>query len=215
MKREGIDLLEYFRYVDDSRNFARPLKEGWKWSRENLRFEFSLEDESRDFEAGETDQARTTRELVAAMTSICEFLIFEGEESGMFGNNRLPTLDTEIWQDEYTGEIMYSFFEKPTCPNRVVQKETAVSEQRIRSTLTQETIRRLKNCSENLPLEEKQLILSQFAQKMINSGHSVYSTQYILVHGVVKFIELRKLAKLETSDTRYKPLHPSRHHDLY
>ena len=36
---------------------------------------------------------------------------------------------------------------------------TALSETSIRSSLTQESIRRLKNCSEDLTLSEKQVIL--------------------------------------------------------
>ena len=90
----------------------RPLAEGWKWSGENLRFEFSKKSFEEDMLSSETDQART---------SICEFLVFEGEEGGMFCNSRLPTLDTEIWVDEKSEKIMNSFFEKPTCPNRVEQ----------------------------------------------------------------------------------------------
>ena len=93
------------------------------------------------------------------MSAICEFLVFEGEEGGMFGNNRLPTLDTEVWVDEEVGKVRYCFFEKPTCPNRVVQRDTALAELSIRATLTQETVRRLKNCSEDLTLSEKQVIL--------------------------------------------------------
>ena len=50
-----------------------------------------------DKKSGRSDQARTTEEFVKAMSSLVEFLEFEGEESGMFENNKLPTLDTEIW----------------------------------------------------------------------------------------------------------------------
>ena len=189
LKREHIDILDFYRYVDDCRNYLLPLNEGWFWSSENKRFEFSKEREAADFSSGITDQSRTTAELIKAMSSICEFLLFEGEESGMFCNSRLPTLDTEIWLDEKTELIKNSFYEKPTCPNRVIQKETALSESSIRSSLTQETVRRLRNCSIELPIEEKQEILSVFAQKMRNSGHSVSSIQYILVHGVTKYIE--------------------------
>ena len=214
MDRELIEILKYVRYVDDSRNFLRPLAEGWFWSPENARFEFNIEKEIEDLNSGITDQARTTKELVSAMSSICSFLKFEGEEGGMFANSRLPTLDTEIWLDEQTGKIQYSFFEKPTCPNRVIQKETALAESSIRSTLIQETVRRLKNCSLELPMEEKQEILSVFAQKMCNSGHSISSIQYILVHGVVKFIELVRLSQLEKTNFEYKPIHPAREHDV-
>ena len=135
-----------------------------------------------DILAGETDQKRTTDQMVAAMSAIIGFLQFEPEESGMFAANRLPTLDTSIWFCEETESILYSFFEKPTCPNRVLQSEMS-----IRASLTQETVRRLKNCSLKLPSHEKQEILSQFAQKLVNSGFSVPSAQYILVHGISKF----------------------------
>ena len=82
MKKERIELLSYFWYVDDSRNFMKPLAEGWRWSVHNKRFEFSTAHRDEDFLAGLTDQARTTRELVLAMASICDFLNFEGEEGG-------------------------------------------------------------------------------------------------------------------------------------
>ena len=67
MEAENIDILLYMRYVDDCRDFLRPLYEGWRWSTEKLRFEFSEEAENEDFEEGMTDQARTTRELVKAI----------------------------------------------------------------------------------------------------------------------------------------------------
>jgi len=149
------------------------------------------------------------------MTSICEFLVFVGEEGGMFHNLRLPTLDTEIWLDEVRGKVMYSFYEKPTCPKRVVQKDTALSEPSIRATLMRETIRLLKNCIKELPLDGKKAILSIFAQKMLNSGHSLSSIQYILVHGVIKYVEMLKMSELDPPSPNYKPIHPSRHRDVF
>ena len=129
----------------------------------------------------------------------------------MFANCRLPTLDTEIWVDE----ISHSFYEKPTCPNRVVQSDTALAQQSIHATLTQETVRRLKYCSDDVSLEEKQDILSTFAQKMCNSGHSIGSIQYILVHGVTKYMEMERLSKLPETDELYTPLHSSKYYNMY
>ena len=48
-------------------------------------------------------------ELVKAMNSLVEFIQFEGEESGMFGDYRLPTLDTSLWVCEVTGLVKFSF----------------------------------------------------------------------------------------------------------
>ena len=121
----------------------------------------------------------------------------------MFSDKRLPTLDTSIWVNN-NGTISHSFFEKPMCPNKVLQQDTALAESSIRASLTQEVVRRLKNCSFDLPNSEKQGILSLFAQKMINSGHSVFSTQYILVHGVVKYCELVRRSNLPQSDPKTK-----------
>ena len=37
----------------------------------------------------------------------------------------------------------------------------------------------------------------------------------MLVHGVIKFIEMQKLANLEPCRPEFKPLHPARTHELY
>ena len=52
----------------------------------------------------------------------------------------------------------------------------------------------------------RQEILSVFAQKLRNSGFSLLSTQILLVHGVTKFLELERLAKLPESDPKFRPM---------
>ena len=97
-----------------------PLKEEVRWNGEAFEYKHCWEQE--DVSRGETDQKRTTDQMVLAMSSIIEFLEFEGEESGMIGDGRLPTLDTSIWVDETSGRVLHSFFEKPICPNRVLKR---------------------------------------------------------------------------------------------
>ena len=82
LEKENFVFDLYFRYVDDNRLFARPLLEGWY--REEKSFKFSNEKLILDMESGESDQQRTTREIVKAMSSLVNFLEFEGEESSMF-----------------------------------------------------------------------------------------------------------------------------------
>ena len=81
------------------------------------------------------------RELIPVMSSLVDFLNFEGEESSMFENNCLPTLDTELWVDPVSGLLKFCFFEKKMCPNRVLQKTMALSSGSIRASLTQECVR--------------------------------------------------------------------------
>ena len=60
-----------------------------------------------------------------------------------------------------------------------------------------------------------QQILSIFAQKMVNSGHSLSSVQYILVHGVIKYSELLKLSELSEDDIKHQPLYRSKQYNSY
>ena len=153
---EGLRLHDYFRYVDDVRNCMQTLLEGWRWCGES--FEFSEEWKLEDLESDISDVRRTCIEVAKAMSSLVQYLKFEGEDAEMFSSNELPTLDTSIW---WTGEkLMFRFYEKPTVPNRVLQKQTALSEDCIRASLNQEVVRRLLSCSPDLPLCEKRDILS-------------------------------------------------------
>ena len=109
MEREEIIIDLFVRYVDDCRLFLTAINEGWRWVDSNFVFDWKWRKE--DLASGETDSERTTRQLTLAMCSLVPFLKFTGEECGMFENNTLPTLDTQIWCD---GErVKFSFFEKP------------------------------------------------------------------------------------------------------
>ena len=70
------------------------LNEGWNWDGENFVFVEIWRVE--DIESGKSDQERTTLELVKAMSSIFDFIQFEGEDPTMFSDLRIPTLDMTI-----------------------------------------------------------------------------------------------------------------------
>ena len=92
LKNNGILIYLYFRYVDDNRTFLPPLADGVVWV--DGKFKYSEAQEKVDKENMVSDQSRTTRELVKAMSSSVEFLKFEGEDCEMFSDHTLPTLDT-------------------------------------------------------------------------------------------------------------------------
>ena len=110
------------------------------------------------------------------------------------------------------GLVQYKFYEKPTVGNQVLNKDTPLPASSLRSSLLQETIRRLQNCSPDLDISVKQDILSRYGANLINSGHSVRSSRIILVQGVVKYLWKVKLSNLPKDDPRFKPLHLSKEH---
>ena len=107
-------------------------------------------------------------------------------------------------------ELNSSFIKKPTVGNMVLQKDTALPLSSLRASLLQETVRPLINTSPKLDTSVKQEILSKYAQKLINSGHSETSTKILLVQGVTKYLLKVGLSKLNKPDERYTPLYLSK-----
>ena len=203
MEREGVIMDLFVRYVDDCRIFLTAINEGWRWEGNNFVFDWQWREE--DIASGETDSERTTRHLARAICSMVPFLKFTGEECGMFKENILPTLDTKIWCE---GEkTKYSFYEKPQVPNRVLMKGTALPESTVRSSLLQEVVRRMEHSNAEIQDRTRSDILSSFAQKMINSGHSKKSTRLTLVHGVLKYRENVILDQLPKEHSQHRPMY--------
>ena len=184
----------------------RSLNFGWTWNGET--FEFSKEAADKDREEGISHIEWTTREITKAMCDMTNFLRFTGEDSTMFDDQTLPTLDTALWVKD--GKVLHKFFEKPMVGNQVLNRNTALPLPSLRASLLQETVRRLLNCSLELDVKVKQDILSKYSKKLINSGHSLKSARIILVQGVVKFLWKVKLSSLPVDDLRFRPLHQSK-----
>ena len=162
----------------------------------------------KDEKEGITFVQRTTREITKAMCSLTDFLRFTGEDCSMFQDGTLPTLDTALWMSN--GQVLFKFFEKPTVGNQVLTKNTALPTSCLWSSLLQEAVRRLQNCSDVLDSSIKQEVLSNYCQKLINSGHSIRSARIIIVQGVVKFLWKSDMNKLPVTDPCYRPLYLSK-----
>ena len=103
--------------------------------------------------------------------------------------------------------IMFEHFEKPMKTNLVIQSTSALSENVKVSSLSQEVVRILKNCSEDIDNSIRMEHLEKLCVKMKTSGFDNNYTRKILVNGI-KCYE-RKLANslLNKNHNKYKPLH--------
>ena len=81
-------------FVDDCRFLTSPLLPGVRWSHEEKSFIFK---EEWKISENLSKQQRTTLELCNAMNSIFSNIKFTVESESDFLNNRLPTLDCELW----------------------------------------------------------------------------------------------------------------------
>ena len=157
MKKENIDVKTKLRFVDDLRLYMGGINHGWRWDKNKLRFRKLWEKE--DIEAGLTILQVTTREIRKMMNSIYPHLKFEMETEDMFNNGRLPTLDFDCWVID--NKIYYSFFQKSMARKTVIHKQSALSEKTKVTSLSQDLIRRMKNTSEDVPIEERIAIIDE------------------------------------------------------
>ena len=117
-------------YVDDVRYITSVIAKGWRWQDKEKRFEYSEIWEAEDSLSGESENLRTSNELLKVMNSVFAHIQFTKEIPEDFSNGRLPTLDFAMWLEgedraekgdsTSTGEnrecrrrkILFSFYEK-------------------------------------------------------------------------------------------------------
>ena len=105
------------------------------------------------------------RECQKAMCSINENLRFTMEISEDFKNDRLPTLDFELFVHNGS-EIRHNFYEKPMNTPFVIMEKSAMSDQSKISILSNDLIRRLSNIGENILEKEKIPVIDKYAKKL-------------------------------------------------
>ena len=179
LKINNIELESDARYVDDGRAVLFSLRPGWRWLKGGLWFRKDWESEDKEL----TGLERTKKALHGSMQGLTSCLAFTVETSDEFEDGWLPTLDMKL-RITSRNTIQYSFFEKPTCSKLCLQSNTALNQNCMIQSLTNEVIRRLKNISESVPWTERIRVLDEFTQKMVNSGHSTPTIWKVLVGGI-------------------------------
>ena len=117
------------------------------------------------------------------MQGLTSCLTFTEETGDEFADGWLPTLDMKL-KITSENEIQYAFFEKPTCSKICLQSNTALNQNCMIQSLTNEVIRRLKNISESVPWSERIKVLDEFSYKMVNSGHAKPAIWKVLIGGI-------------------------------
>ena len=125
-----------------------------------------------------------TRKMVeVTMNSIESFLNFTTETGEDFPEGWLPTLDTSLKVGEHN-QVLFRFYEKPTSSKMTVQKDTAMCENSKIQILSNDVTRRLLNSCEELGSQERERIIDQYGQKLLNSGYAREQVVAILVAGI-------------------------------
>ena len=133
---------------------------------------------------GKPSLVEVTRRIIAGtLGEVKSYLEFTTEVGEDFVDGWLPTLDTALKVYE-NNRIQYRFYEKPEGARSTLHQKSAMGENPKHQTLSQEMIRRLLNCSEDLQDEQIQMITDNYASKLHNSGYNIEQIRKILLSGV-------------------------------
>ena len=159
---------------------------GWKFNKDRV--------DDRD------DQTRTSEEICKSLNFVMNFLKFTTETEMDFTNNMLPTLDVQISVEE-DGVMLYKHYTKPTSSGLLIQRNTALSDQIIFSSLRQDLMRRLKNTSLMLGNDEKVKLVEDYIIALVNSGHTYSYVKAVVQQSLAKYEYLVERSMKDPSDS--------------
>ena len=211
LKRNHIDLDQGMRYMDDVRLVLDAIHEGWRWTEEGLYYSegWKIEDEA----SLESPTQRTGRILKDIMNYVMAFLNLTIEIGDDFEDKKLPTLDLKIWVQPSGRLVFYEHYEKPMKTNLALQKNSALSENVKVSSLSQEVVRVLLNCSEDVDNKTRIGHLEFLSTKLKTSGYNTPYIRKLMYNGIKCYEDKLCKSRLDKNHKNYKPLHLSKEYN--
>ena len=183
VEKQGVNIALYMRYMDDGRKFLHPIKRGWRWHDNALKFclKWQKEDSSKSPLEVTVD---VLRETVRGIASYLEFTFETGHD---YSDDWLPTLDLSLLVDG-RNQVNYRYFEKPTTTNTTLRKDTAMNENAKIQCLSNDMVRRLLNTRIELPPCYREEVVDWYGKKLMTSGYDRVQTKRILLSGMKGYL---------------------------
>ena len=119
-----------------------------------------------------------------------DFGVKEKDYTGVEGGIKrgIPTLDFEVYWDEWEERFKYRYFEKEMRNPIVIQKRSAMDRRQKYGILSQELIRRLGNISEGKGEQEEHIsVVEGYTRQLKRSGYNFKETKEIVRSGYIGF----------------------------
>ena len=212
--REGLDILLYRRYVDDINIVAR------------VNVENSNEEKESENKITEEQKEKRGMEMFQTIgNNISKAIKLEIDHPSNHKERKMPLLDVKVWLQEYEmnaeengnesktdnkeerkkQRIMYEHYRKEMASKMTIHARSALPHNQKRNILTQEVIRILKNCSQELPWTTKAQHLEDLSLRMQFSGHDKKMRKEVIKSGIKAFRTMQENDKAGTV-----PLHRPR-----
>ena len=183
----GIDVLLLAGYVDDGRQGTSTLPIGYRYNIEKKEFEYNKEYEMEDKRKrmeGESDNQRMARICLDVMNSINPDLCFTVECQEEYQNERLPTLDFNIWQEE-EGTLNHSYFQKGMKTPLLISARSGMGGQQKIQILANELTRRIYNINKDKNGKDEYVeVIERMTQELKNSEYKYSTARQVIVSGI-------------------------------
>ena len=133
VKKSGIDMLLYERYIDDSDQSAVVPPPGAMYNVESQ--EIEIDDNLANYDTN--TEARLARVLKDIANDVIPDIIMVEDYPSRNENGKMPVLDMSVWMSE-ENYIMHEHYEKPMSCKKVMHSESAISPSCKKSVHTQE-----------------------------------------------------------------------------
>ena len=126
--------------------------------------------------------------------SIHEFIVLEADCPANNIDKKLPSLDLKVWLEARNNRkfIMHEFYMKPVSSVALVNARSTLPWKTKRTILVQQTIRILRNCSEDLPWEMKTKHLNHMMKRLQYSGYNQRFRYEVLMSALHAFEEMKR-----------------------
>ena len=198
LEKVNISVKGYKRFKDDTNIMLRPVDRTLKYEGGKLIKKTEKEINSEN----KLENDEISMEVVKSVADSLEEMIkteIDFPSKPKNKEKKMPILDIQVWVKEVVKEngvkskqIYYEFYEKPMASKFVMMQRSAAPLSQKRTVLTQEGIRRLKNCKLELNWAEKTKHLDGLMQKIKNSGYEEKFRLEVLkssINGFAKRVE--------------------------
>ena len=176
----SISIHLYKRYIDDQNLAGKPLKPGTRWVEgpwsSGLGMMRVIEDKVE--EDNQVPAAvRTMTELRKMADSIHPMIQLEEDHCHNHQDQKLPILDLKVWvveveeREEKRAKLRWQYYRKPMSNWLLIPANSALALSIKRTSLAQYGLRILRNTSLELSWNMKAEMLSEFSERMRDSGY--------------------------------------------
>ena len=203
LENSGLTVYLLSGYVDDGRQYTSCLPMGSRYNSTTRTFQYNEQAETEDRikkEGGESTNQRMARTCLTAMNSINKDLEFTVESPEDFPEEKLPTLDFKMWQEQ-DNSLNHCYFQKEVKTPYVVMARSGMACQQKLCILSNELTRRLSNINmENSKQTQCNKVINQFTQELRNSEYQYKTAREIIISGLRGLKTKIKLRKIKNQD---------------